>query len=135
MENVNETMEKNLLEMVRQKEEADKRLLTVEIVVGVLSTVFLFTMIMIGAVAMTLQQKVWVFFLLFGVGLAQFVVCMLFALRIEQVAGYYECQKCGHRYVPTFASVNAAMHLGRTRYMKCPQCGKKSWQKKVLSRE
>lgn len=22
--------------------------------------------------------------------------------------------------------------IGRTRYMKCPNCGKKSWQKKVI---
>ena len=58
-----------------------------------------------------------------------------FALKIEQVAGYYECQNCGHRYVPTFKAVNLAMHMGRTRYMKCPECGEKTWQKKVISKE
>lgn len=26
-------------------------------------------------------------------------------------------------------------HMGRTRYMKCPECGKRSWQKKVLKSE
>ena len=46
-----------------------------------------------------------------------------------------ECKKCGHRYVPTFKAVNLAMHMGRTRYLKCPECGKKSWQKKVISKE
>ena len=30
---------------------------------------------------------------------------------------------------------NLAMHIGRTRYMKCPECGKWSWQKKFLSKE
>ena len=54
---------------------------------------------------------------------------------IEQTAGYYKCGKCGHCYVPTYGSVLGAMHYGRTRYMKCPECHKRSWQKKVLSKE
>ncbi|MBR1891294.1 MAG: hypothetical protein IJ811_02220 [Clostridia bacterium] len=68
------------------------------------------------------------------VGFVQFIVAMIFGLKIEQVAGYYECAKCGHRYVPTYGAVTMAMHLSRTRYMKCPKCGKKSRQKKVISK-
>lgn len=135
VEHYNETMEKNLIEMVRQKEAADKRLLKMEIVIGLTSTVFLFAMIIIGAMFMKLEKPLWAFFLPVGVGLAQFIVCMAFALRIEQTAGYYECKKCGHRYVPGYGTVTMAMHMGRTRYMKCPACGKRSWQKKVLSKD
>jgi DNA-directed RNA polymerase subunit RPC12/RpoP len=54
-------------------------------------------------------------------------------LKVEQIAGYYECGKCHNKYIPTYKSVNLAPHLGRTRYMKCPKCEKKSWNKKVLS--
>ena len=32
-----------------------------------------------------------------------------------------------------FKSVLWAMHVNRTRYLKCPKCEKKSWNKKVLS--
>ena len=63
------------------------------------------------------------------------LIALPFALRIEQKAGYYACRHCGHRHVPTYASVFWAMHVNRTRYMRCPQCGKRSWQKKVLRRE
>ncbi len=135
MANYNEKMEKNLIDMVRQKEEADKRLLKMEIVIGVVSSVFFITMVIISALFMKVYEKPWVFFTLFGIGLAQFIVCMIFALRIEQVAGYYECRECGHRYVPTYSAVLWAMHTGRTRYMKCPECGRRSWQKKVVSGE
>lgn len=135
MENYNEAVEKNLLDMVKQKERADKRLLSMEIVIGLVSVIFLFAMIGIGTAFMVLGKPVWVFAVLVGVGFAQFIVCMLFALKVEQTAGYYECAKCGHRYVPTYGSVIMAMHVNRTRYMKCPACGKQSWQKKVLSRE
>ena len=31
-------------------------------------------------------------------------------------------------------SVFLAMHMNRTRYMKCPECGKKSWDKKVINK-
>ena len=132
MENYNERTEKNLIEVIRQKEEADKRLLTIEIVIGLLSTAFLFTMVVVAAL---IQMQDSVKFLLIAIGFVQFLVAMTFAIRIEQTAGYYVCAKCGHRYIPTFGSVNMAMHFGRTRYMKCPECNKKSWQKKVISKE
>lgn len=90
-------------------------------------------MLAVGIIFMTLKKPIWAFILPVGVGFVQFIICMMFALRIEQVAGYYECRKCGHRYVPSYKAVNLAMHIGRTRYMKCPKCGKRSWQKKVIS--
>ena len=135
MEKYDNATEKNLLEMVKQKEEADKRLLSLEIVISVISTIFLLSMVGIGSVFMTMEKPLWVFFLLTGIGFAQFIVAMVFALKIEQVAGYYKCDKCGHTYVPSFKSINLSMHMGRTRYMKCPKCGKKSWQKKVISKD
>lgn len=135
MTNYDEKAEKTMLELVKEKEKADKRLLTMEIVIGLVSVAFLFAMIGIGTVFMTTGAQQWIFWLLFGIGMAQFIVCMMFALKIEQVAGYYECRECGHRYVPSYKSVNMAMHMGRTRYMKCPKCGKRSWQKKVLSKD
>lgn len=134
MEKYNETTEKNLIEMVKQKEEADKRLLTTEIVIGVTSTAFLFAMLAVGIVFMKSEKPIWTFIVPVAIGFIQFIICMSFARRIEQKAGYYECAKCGHRYVPSYKAVNLAMHMGRTRYMKCPECGQRSWQKKVITK-
>ena len=55
------------------------------------------------------------------------------SLKIETETGYYECQKCHYKYVPKYSQVYFAMHSGTTRYMKCPKCNKKSWQRKTLS--
>lgn len=132
MEKFNEETQKNLLEMVEQKEKTDKRLLSLEILIGGLSSFFLMAMLAVGIVFMKMDLPLWAFFLPVGVGFAQFIVAMTFAIKIEQVAGYYECAKCGHRYVPTYKSTGLAMHFGRTRYMKCPKCGKMSWQKKTV---
>ena len=132
MNKYNEKSEKNLLEMIKQKEQADKRLLSLEIVIGLMSVMFLFSMIFIAAL---IEMQGWLKVVLIVFGFVIFMIGILVALRIEQVAGCYECKKCGHKYVPTYRSVYLATHMGRTRYMKCPSCGKKSWQKKVISRE
>lgn len=132
MDNYNEKLENNLLEMVKEKEEADKRLLTLEIVIGVLSSIILFSLLF---VASFVQMEEWLRILLIIIGFVPFLVGATYALKIEQVAGYYECAKCHHKYVPTFKSVFFAMHIGRTRFMKCPESNKKSWNKKVISKE
>ena len=131
MNKYDETKEQVLLDMVKQKEENDKKLLMLEIVIGVLSTIILLSFCF---VAYLVQMKEWLKILLVIVGLAISMVGVMFAIKIEQTAGYYECRKCGHKYVPTFNRVMFSMHIGRTRYMKCPHCHKRSWNKKVISK-
>jgi len=132
MDAYNEKVEKNLLEMVKQKEEADKRLLTMEIVIGLLISIIFFVLIIIASFA---EMENWLRVTLIITGFIPFVIMILFAIRIEQIAGYYECQKCHHKYIPSYSSVLWAMHVNRTRYMKCPKCNRRSWQKKVISKE
>ena len=117
--------------MAKQKEQADRRLLKLEILIGIFSLIILFGFVFTAAFV---QMADWLRILLIVCG---FVVCMIgiiFALKIEQTAGYYECKACGHRYVPTFSSVLWAAHVNRTRYMKCPKCHKRTWNKKVITK-
>jgi len=132
MDNYNKELENNLLEMIKQKEQADKRLLSVEVFIGITATVVLFAMVLLASFV---QMSNGLRISLMVLGFILFFAGCFYALRIEQVAGYYACKECGHRYVPTYKAVNFAPHMGRTRYMRCPQCGKKSWQKKVLGKE
>ena len=132
MDNYNKELENNLLEIIKQKEQADKRLLSIEVFIGITATIVLFALIFIAAF---IQMETWLKISLIVFGFILFLAGCFYALRIEQVAGYYECEHCKHRYVPTYKAVNMAMHMGRTRYMRCPQCEKKSWQKKVLSKD
>ena len=76
----------------------------------------------------------WIRLILIVFGAIVFAVGVSKAIKIEQTAGYYECDKCHYKYVPEYSSVFWAMHMGRTRYMKCPKCNEKSWQKKVISK-
>lgn len=132
MEKYNKQVELNLIEMVKQKEASDKRLLNMEIVLGVSGTILFLAAILCAAF---LDLQIWARIVIIVSAFILFLLMCFFLIRIEQVTGYYECKHCHHRYVPTYMQANMAMHFGRTRYMKCPNCGKKSWQKKVLSKD
>ena len=132
MSDYNKELEKKLLEMTKQKEVADRRMLHIEIAIGVICILI---MLVLTMVASLVQMEDWLRILLILIGIAPLLLACPFMLKIEQVAGYYKCKECGHTYVPTFKAINLAMHMGRTRYMRCPECHKKSWQKKVISKE
>ncbi len=132
MENYNKELENKLLEMVKEKEQKDKQLLTLEWVIGILSTIII---VVPAYVAPFLNLEEWKQSLVALSGFIPGLIGFIFALKIEQVAGYYKCKVCGHKYVPTYKAVFLAMHMGRTRYMRCPECHKKSWHKKVISKD
>ena len=131
-ENYVEKAEEKLLELQKSKVESDKRLLHAEIVIGSITTVsFLFNIFI--SIFLIKQTAEYVFPIIgFVVGLVIFIVGITFCLRIEQKTGYYRCEKCNNKYVPSFSQVLLAPHVNRTRYMKCPYCKKKSWQKKTI---
>ena len=130
-DNYNKELENNLLEMVKQKEESDKRLLKREIVMGICCILPLIASIIIVNI---LPMEEWLSAVIVLASIIPLLIATPFALKIEQKAGYYECKKCGHRHIPQYSSVFWAMHINRTRYMRCPKCNKKSWQKKVISK-
>lgn len=132
MEEYNKKTEELLLESVRQKEESDRRMLAFEIVIGVLSVIILLGFNLIAAYV---SMETWLRIVLAVSGFVIGLIGLFFAMWIEQTAGYYECAKCHHKYVPRYASTLFAMHMGRTRYMKCPHCGKKSWQRKRINKD
>ncbi|MBQ9103994.1 MAG: helix-turn-helix transcriptional regulator [Clostridia bacterium] len=121
--------EEHLYELQTLKANADRRLLSIEIVLGVLSIIILLSLTMIASY---LQMEDWLRIVIIVFAFAVSITGVGFALKIEQVAGYYVCAKCGHKYVPTFKQVFWAAHCGRTRHMKCPNCKERSWQKKVV---
>lgn len=131
MEKYNKELENNLLEIVKEKERADRRLLRIETVMGFVSIALMLALCVFAAYA---PIEDWIRIALIIIGFVPVLVLTPFMIRIEQIAGYYECKKCGHRHIPRYSSVFASMHRGRTRYMKCPKCHERSWQKKVISK-
>ena len=132
MDNYKNKTEDLLIEMKKQKEDSDKKLLSSEIFIGTFAVIVLLSFTF-AASFFTMPDYLRIILIAAG-----FVICLIgvfYALRLEQVAGYYECRDCKHRYVPDYKSVCFSMHINRTRYMKCPECGKRTWQKKVVTKD
>ena len=113
------------------EEETNRYLLRLETVIEALTLLSSLTIIFIAAFLIPPGIATYI---LIAISLIILLLGTYFAIKIECDAGYYECRYCHHRYVPDFSSVLMAMHMGRSRLMKCPSCGKRSWQKKVLSK-
>ena len=124
--------EDNLLAMRRELEEKNRQMLNLEIVIGAPATIA--GLVLCGVAAyVEMPNRLRMGLIVYAV--VMIVVVAFIAVGIEQKAGYYECQKCFDRHVPTYWQANLAPHIGRKRYMKCPVCGKWSYQKKVLVKE
>ncbi len=131
-ETYNTKAEENLLALRQEVEEKNRQMLNMEYLVAGPATIAGIVLCFIAAfVEMPKGLRI---------GLITFAIVLIVAVAfvavgIEQKAGYYECLECHDRHVPTYWQTNLAPHKGRSRYMKCPVCGKWSYQKKVLTKE
>ena len=123
----------NKLNTKQQEEETNKKMLRHEVVIGLIGTIAFVAFVLIAALIP--DVKLWIRLIIIIFGAVLFAVSMYYAIKIEREVGYYECPDCGHRYVPGMAAFINAPHMGRTRKMKCPQCGRRNWQKKVLTKD
>ncbi len=129
MENKNEKNEKLLLEMTKELEQKDKRIWSSMWMIMIVSVVAMLSGIFITAFSMPegpLQTVI-----LLGICVLFLIPCF-FALKLEVSIGAYKCKKCGREITPTYQEVLWAVHFGTTRYLKCPDCKKRNWCKKVL---
>lgn len=123
--------EDNLLIMAKQEVKQTKKMFFYENVIGIGSTIIFAILIFISVYFV---ENGGIKILLFIFAFLFLITGVSIALKIETEEGYYECQKCHHKYIPSYRQVYFAMHIGRTRYMKCPHCQKRSWQKKIYSK-
>ena len=131
MDQYKEMAEQHLLEMRKQEELTNKKLLSLEVVIGYMASITFLVMIF---VASFVEMPAWVRILMIAVGASAFAVGLTNAIKIEHDAGYYECPECGEIYIPTMKAVVFAPHIGRNRKMTCPHCGKRAYHKKVLTK-
>lgn len=115
--------------MKKYSAEKSAKLLNLEVIIGIISI-----LIWIGTLLIPLYMDLpdTPILIIVSVSTTLFIVIMLILLRIEQKAGVYNCRLCGHKHIPTYRSVLFAPHLGRSRYIKCPKCGNRSFHYKTL---
>ena len=124
--------EELLLELAKQEELRNKKMIMDMYVLCITTLVFYIGIVLLASY--TLGEGT-LFGIIVAVSTTILVIVAFYALKIELNAGYYECRKCHHRYVPdSYFKIMLAPHLNTTRYLRCPKCGEKSWSKKVMTK-
>lgn len=132
MDNYNKEQEKNLLEMAKELEKKNKTIWTTMWIIMIVSMIALFASLFCAA--FFVPEGVWQLVVILA-SCVVFLIPCFYALKLEVSVGAYKCKNCGHEFVPTYKQALNAMHAGTTRHLKCPNCGKRTWCKKVISKE
>ena len=120
-----------LLELARSEEYKNKALMTNMWVLLISSAIFYTAVVIIASIAF---EEGLILGTIIAVSTLILVCVAFYALKLEVDAGYYECKNCHHRFIPTYKEALMAPHMNTTRHLKCPECNKKTWAKKVLSK-
>lgn len=129
-ENYENKAEEKLLELQTTNQKNIKMLLNAEIVLLVISMLSFLSLI--GVAYFLKDSMLWIRITLIVRAVIICLVGGMFCLHLEQKAGLYLCQNCGHKYIPNYWKMLFAPHVNRTRYLKCPHCHQRSWNKKVV---
>lgn len=131
MENINQKNEQLLLDMAKELEKKNKTIWSSMWAILTVSMIALFAGILIAA--FLIPEGVWQTVTILTICVVFLIPCF-YALKLEVSVGAYKCKNCGYKIVPTYSQALWAMHRGTTRYLKCPECNKRTWCKKVLKK-
>ena len=121
-----------LLELARQEEYKNKRMMTDMWVMTISAFIFYMAIIIISSI--TLEEGFVLGTIIVVSTILLLAVCF-YGFKLEVDAGYYECKKCHHKFIPTYFKALMAPHMSTTRYLKCSECGKRTWHKKTMTKE
>lgn len=131
MENNNEKNQQLLLEMAKEAERKNRVIWNCMWVIMIVSIIALLGALAIAA--FVVPEGVWQIVVILA-SCVVFLIPCFYALKLEVSVGAYKCKHCGYEIVPTYKQALNAMHMGTTRYLKCPNCNKRSWCKKVIKK-
>jgi transcriptional regulator with XRE-family HTH domain/DNA-directed RNA polymerase subunit RPC12/RpoP len=131
MENKEQKNKQLLLDMSKEIEQKNKTIWSAMWVIMIVSITALFASIFIAA--FVVPEGVWQLVTILGACVLFLIPCF-YALKLEVSVGAYKCKNCGYEIVPTYKEALNAMHLGTTRYLKCPNCNQRTWCKKIVKK-
>ncbi len=131
MEKNNQKNEQILLEMAKELEKKNKTIWSSMWAIMIVSITALLAGLFVAA--FFIPEGVWQLVAILALCVVFLIPCF-YAVKLEVSVGAYKCKNCGHEIVPTYTEALNAMHMGTTRYLKCPKCNKRTWCKKVLKK-
>ena len=131
MENNTQKNEQLILDMAKELEKKNKTIWSSMWTIMIISITVLIAGIFVAA--FLIPEGIWQLVTILG-SCVVFLIPCFYALKLEVSVGVYKCKNCGCEIVPTYKEAMNAMHKGFTRYLKCPNCNKRTWCKKVIKK-
>lgn len=131
---MNDYKEKNeelLIELARQDEEKNKKIMAITMISSLFCILAYLTVVILSA---SILKEGTLFEIIMCVSTILFITAVFVINKYEVESGYHACKHCNHKFVTTYKQALMAPHMGYTRYLRCPKCGKKSWAKKVMTK-
>ena len=129
IENKYQKNEQLLLDMAKELERKNKTIWKDMWVILTISMIALFAGIFLTA--FLVPEGIWQLVSVLSLCVVFLIPCF-YALKLEISIGAYKCKNCGCEIIPTYSQALWAMHRGTTRYLKCPNCKKRTWCKKII---
>ena len=129
MEDYEKKTEELLVELAKQEEKKNKKLYMDMWVLCISALLFYIGIILLACY--TLDEGVVLGTVICSSTVLLVAVCF-YGLKLEVEAGYYECNNCHHKFVPSYFKAFITPHINTTRFFKCPNCGKRTWCKKTM---
>ena len=99
-----------------------------KVIISTISCILvILSVIALSLLAALFVKQIWLKFVIIGIAIIVVVADVLVILLVAVNTEIYTCEKCGEKFVPTLTAYVWAPHTIKRRYLKCPHCGKKSW--------
>ena len=131
IEQKDEQLNELIFQMAKNEERYHKRLRHSAYVIIATSMVALVCLITL--ISLLIPECGFQYFMII-VAIILFIIPCIIAFKFKVETGYYECKNCQHMFVPNYKEIALLMQTPSRRLLKCPECGKWTWCKKVLKK-
>lgn len=121
--------EEVIMDLIKERAES-KRNLILSCIVAFITILSGCTLVMVSGL---LEMEVWARCVLIAIAVVVMAGGIGVAAALEMKSGTFECRHCHTRFVPTAKEYIAGAHSITTRWLKCPECGRKSFCKRRLT--
>lgn len=123
-----EKAEENIVSLVSDRTTPRKKII-ISTISCIFTTLSSLALILLSAYYVT---AIWLRIVMIGIALIVIISDIAVILLVAVSTEIYECEKCGEKFVPTLSAYLLTPHTFSRRYLKCPFCNKKSWNKSKL---
>ena len=127
----NEQLDELIFQMAKNEERYHKRLRHSACVIVATSLVALICLI--SLISLLIPECGFQDFMII-MSVILFIIPCIMALKFQVETGYYECKNCQNMFVPNYKEIVALMQTPNRRLLKCPECGKWTWCKKLTKK-